>query len=95
MVRAEGPHAPSLFYAFETRAQALIASPRQPGWPHEQTTSVFPAVASQWALQYLEPSVVVQLQAGLSHFFGLVICSRSSSIGDYPPHYETDARTSR
>ena len=47
-----------------------MASPRHPGCPHVQTTSVCPAVPSQWALQYFDPSVGVQEHAGFAHFLG-------------------------
>jgi hypothetical protein len=32
---------------------------------------------SQWALQYFEPSVGTQLQAGFAHFLALAICPPS------------------
>jgi hypothetical protein len=65
--------------------QTLVASPRQPGWPQVHITSVLPAIASQWVLQYFEPSAVVQLQAGFEHFLGFVIVDPSSEkIGIRP-----------
>jgi hypothetical protein len=62
-----------------------MASPRQPEWPQVQTTSVFPSVDSQWALQYFEPSVGVQLQAGFAHFLSFAIVDPSrEEICDRP-----------
>ena len=55
-----------------------MASPRQLECPHAQSTSVLPAMPSQWALQYFDPSVGIQEQAGFSHFLGCAILS--------PPH---------
>ena len=59
--------------------QALTASPRHETWPQLQRTSVFSATDSQCGLQYLLPSVVVQLQAGFAHFlrFAIVLPSLS------------------
>jgi len=52
---------------------AFMASPRQPAWPHVQTTSVFPAMDSQWALQNFWPSGGMQLQEEFAHFLVLAI----------------------
>jgi hypothetical protein len=47
--------------------------PEQPACPQEQTISVLLAIPSQWALQYFDPSVVVQLQAAFAHFLELAM----------------------
>jgi hypothetical protein len=54
-------------------AYAFVTSPLQPGWPHRQTTSTRSPMPSQWALQYFDPSVRTQLQAGFAHFFAFAI----------------------
>jgi hypothetical protein len=50
---------------------------------------------SQWALQYFDPSVGMQEQAGFSHFFGCAIAFSSPSAGVAKPsvgHGGYDAR---
>ncbi len=47
--------------------------PAQSEWPHRQTTSARVPMPSQWALQYFDPSLGTQLQAGFAHFLALAI----------------------
>ena len=56
-------------------------SPPQSAWPQRQINSVRPACPSQWALQYLDLSVGMQVQVGLSHFLGLSIILPSDLPG--------------
>jgi hypothetical protein len=47
--------------------------PEQPSWPQVQTISVLSAIPSQWALQYLDLSAAMQLQAAFAHFLALAM----------------------
>jgi hypothetical protein len=59
----------------------VFTLPEQSVWPHRQTTSARVPMPSQWALQYFDPSVGIQLQAGLAHFLALAISLPPRSYG--------------
>jgi hypothetical protein len=63
-----------------------------PGWPQVQTISVLLAIPSQWALQYFEPSDVVQLQAAFAHFLELAIILLYRAPGRFGQHVRLTVR---
>ncbi|SPE28654.1 hypothetical protein SBA5_680015 [Candidatus Sulfotelmatomonas gaucii] len=62
------------------RRPYVFMLPAQSEWPHRQTTSARVPMPSQWALQYFDPSLGTQLQAGFAHFLALAIRLPPSSV---------------
>jgi hypothetical protein len=57
-----------------------------------QTISDLSAIPSQWALQYFDLSVEMQLQAAFAHFLGAVVAIPLSSGTRFVVHGKYDAQ---